>query len=76
MLKHRKFCPNMGKHFTLRVVRHWSGLPREAVESPSLETFKTQVDVTMSNLLQLALLEQGACTLLQPVHLCGDLGEA
>lgn len=47
------------KHFfTLKMVRHWSRLPREAVESPSLETFKTQLDVTMGSLLQLALPER------------------
>jgi len=57
MLKHRKFCPNMRKYFfTLRVVRHWSRFPREAMRSPSVEIFKTQVDVTMGKLLQLALL--------------------
>jgi len=32
------------KFFTVRVVRHWHRLPREAVDAPSLEAFKARLD--------------------------------
>jgi len=50
-LKHRKFCLNMRKNFPLRVMEHWPRLPREAVESPSLEIFKIRLDKVLYNLL-------------------------
>ncbi|XP_054053318.1 leucine-rich single-pass membrane protein 1 isoform X1 [Rissa tridactyla] len=51
-LEHRKFHLNMRKNFfTLRVAEHWNRLPREVVESPTLETFKTGLDTFLCNLL-------------------------
>ncbi|KFV55931.1 hypothetical protein N341_03478, partial [Tyto alba] len=37
--------------FTVRVVRHWNRLPREAVDAPSLEVFKARLDGALSNLI-------------------------
>jgi len=51
-LRHRKFRLNMRKNFfPLRVTDHWNRLPREAVESPSLEIFKTRLDKILCSLL-------------------------
>ena len=51
-LKHRKFRLNMKKNFfPLRVTEHWNRLPREVVESPSLEIFKTHLDKVLCSLL-------------------------
>jgi len=51
-LKHRKFHLNMRKNFfTLRVTEHRDRLPREVVDSPSLEIFKTCLDKVLCSLL-------------------------
>ncbi|KFV84727.1 hypothetical protein N308_02791, partial [Struthio camelus australis] len=51
-LKCRKFHLNVRKHFfTVRVAVHWNRLPREVVESPSLEIFRTRVHVVLGSLL-------------------------
>ena len=42
--RRKRFC-------TVRVVRHWPRLPREAVDAPSLEVFKARWDGALSNLV-------------------------
>jgi len=39
------------KFFTVRVVRHWNRLTREAVAAPSLEVFQARLDGALSNLV-------------------------
>ncbi|KFP11052.1 hypothetical protein Z169_15598, partial [Egretta garzetta] len=39
------------KFFTMRVVKHWNRLPREVVEAPSPETFKTRLGGALSSLI-------------------------
>ncbi|KFV82911.1 hypothetical protein N308_04396, partial [Struthio camelus australis] len=51
-LNHRKFHRNLRQNFlTVRVTEHWHRLLKEAVESPSLEIFKTRLDVILGNML-------------------------
>ncbi|KFR17791.1 hypothetical protein N306_11501, partial [Opisthocomus hoazin] len=37
--------------FTMRVVKHWHRLPREAVAAPSLALFKARLDAALRNLV-------------------------
>jgi len=39
------------KFFTMKVVKHWNGLPREVVEAPSLEIFTPRLDRALSTLI-------------------------
>ncbi|KGL73379.1 hypothetical protein N309_03961, partial [Tinamus guttatus] len=46
--KHKKFHRNLRKNFlTVRVTEYWNRLPREVVEPPSLEIFKTRLDAVL-----------------------------
>ena len=51
-LEHRKFHFNMRKNlFTVRVTEQWKRLPREGLEFPSRETFKSHLDTFLCPLL-------------------------
>ena len=39
------------KFFTQRVVMPWNRLPKEAVGAPSLEAFKSRLDVSLGSLV-------------------------
>jgi len=62
-LKQRKFHLNTRKNFfPLRVTEPWPRLPRGAMESPSLEIFKTLLDMVLCSLLWVTQLQQGGWT--------------
>ncbi|KAM9649111.1 uncharacterized protein ACIBXB_011590 [Morphnus guianensis] len=40
-----------GRFFTMRTISHWNNLPREVVDSPTLDTFKIQLDRVLGHLV-------------------------
>jgi len=50
-LKEGRFRLDIRKKFTMRVVRHWHRLPREAVDAPSVAVFKARLNGALSNLV-------------------------
>lgn len=50
-LKESRFRLDIRKtFFTVREMRHWHRLPREAVHAPSLEVYKARLDGALSSL--------------------------
>ena len=71
-----KFYTNKQKNvFTVRMTEHWNRLPREVVESPSMEIFKIQMDTFLRILLEGTCFSRGLNQMtsrdsFQPLNFC------
>ena len=51
-LRQGRFRLDLRRNFlTQRVVTHWNRLPKDVVDAPSLEAFKTRLDVALCSLV-------------------------
>ena len=40
-----------GTFFTMKTISHWNNFPREMVDSPTLDTFKIQLDMVLGHVV-------------------------